>query len=237
MQITGGLMNILSFGGSGVGFELAREFAKHPENTVCVAGTQQEKVENCNMQFEPFYINHSSFIDPFMTKILTKRYSERNPVDLVILGSGGFYASGSITQTPPETIRKMLLLGIELPVRIVQQVLAHSRGALSFIFVGSVSQDDPRESETMYCAVKAATVMFAQCVAMNPGVTKTLVVAPARLRKAGCESSDPVRERAKLDPEWIARESYEQFIGSEFRYRCIKFTRNPPRMTIRESRI
>lgn len=154
-------------------------------------------------------------------------------VDLFIYAAG-FLQEGRIYDVPLQNFDKMIRVGLLAPALLIQRVLFYQDHLPGFIAITSTSQWTPRPLEPMYTAVKAGLGMFANSLALDPKVGKTLVAGPAGMATRFWENNP--RDTSKmLDPKWVA-EQIMQLYADNFKYKFARIMRDPPRVEVVETR-
>lgn len=217
---------VLIVGGtSGLGLELARQLKG--DHDVVIVGRQNPN--------EP----GTTFIPVMLDGIDTHGELEGmllriQPVDLLIYAAG-FGQEKKLTGISEEEIDAMIKVGLRAPIQLLQMIFLLQGTLPGFIAITSTAQFTPRPLESVYCATKAGLGMFAESIAMDERMRKTLVVAPGGMQT-------PFRKGTSndttgwLDPKWVAEQIIDIW-GAPFSYKMIRILRGPARVEHREERV
>lgn len=216
-------------GTSGLGLELATLLCTSNNHEVYVTGRKEP--ENHQLKFIYLDVDHT---DRFHNKIDKIISDSPQQIDLLVYAAG-FYQEGSTKQLTNEDIRKMINVGLVAPTLILNRVLNRQERLPGFIAITSTSQWTPGIYEPIYTAVKAGLGMFANSLSLDPQIEKVLVVGPAGM-KTNFWSNTEKDTHTMLKPKWVAEQICQLYFRDNFRYKCAKILREPPRVEVVEKR-
>lgn len=118
-------------------------------------------------------------------------------------------------------------LGVSLitPMMLLPSILRTQNWLAGFIAITSTSQIKPQPYEANYCAAKAGLAMYAQCVALDPRVGKTLVAAPTGMQTR-MQAGRPDYSKL-LHPRVVAEEIMRLYNGMNQKFEAHLILRNP----------
>lgn len=217
-------------GTSGLGLEIATLL--HTQNNFEVYVTGRKKPEDQRLRFVRFNINPS--VDHLLQSIDDIIPNLPQQINLLVYAAG-FYQEGTIKQLTDEDIRRMLNVGLVTPTLFVNRLLNRQARLPGFIAITSTSQWTPRIYEPVYTAVKASLGMFANSLSLDPQVEKVLVAGPAGMKTNFWSNTD--RDTSTmLDPVWVAEQVCQLYFANNFKYKCARILRDPPRIEVMEER-
>jgi len=219
--------HILIVGGSsGLGLELAFAYAARGHR-VTVTGRKNPKQNG--IMYIPFSITSDvNDVDEAVEKLA----STLDPIDAVVYAAG-YFQEGTLRELSDESIMTMMNVGLLAPVLLVKALIAKALEPLDVMFITSSSQVTPREKEPVYTAVKAGLGMFGNSLALDAGVGKVVVIAPAGMKTPFWDETKDVS--SFLEPSWVAEQIVE-LSGGSFKYKFAKILRDPARVETVEMR-
>ncbi len=209
-------------GSNGLGLELAKLF-KHEYSQVIVTGRTEPSLPG--LTFVELALGSGKGFPQLMDWLIAKH----SPFDLVVYNPG-FYQEGKISELTDKQIIDMNIVGFAAAALLMQRIMKKQDLLSCFVAITSTSQWTPREYEPIYTAVKAALGMFANSLALDPRIKKTLVVAPSGMQTKFWQHTDKDTSEM-LDPAWVAAEIME-LLASDFSYKHAAILRKPPRVEI-----
>lgn len=211
--------NVLVVGGtSGLGFQLA--CALGPANNVIVAG----HINRENLKFR-FLELHGNFLSDTLDRFVIDL-----PYINLLIYAAGSYERGLLGEMDDQQIINMVQIYFLAPALLLARILRRQNSLPGFIGISSVSQWRPKSVEPVYASLKAGFGMLARCLALDPGIGKVLVVAPARVNKNGTGGARE-GEDGKLDPAWVVGNILAAYEG-DFKYGILKITQDPAKIKI-----
>lgn len=218
-------------GTSGLGLELA--ILLHTKNEFEVYVTGRKEPESGQLRF--VYFDIDSHTDQLPHRIDEITSSLPQQIDLLVYAAG-FCQEDTIKQLTDDNIRKMMNVGLVAPTLILNRILNRQKRLPGFIAITSTSQWTPGIYEPVYTAVKAGLGMFANSLSLDPQVGKVLVAGPAGM-KTNFWSNTEKDTSTMLEPAWVARQICQLYFEDNFKYKCAKILREPPRVEVLEKRI
>jgi short-subunit dehydrogenase len=214
-----GQFAVITGASSGIGLELAKQFAQHGFDVLLAAEDDRlsgaaHEVRNLGVQVETVRTNLAtrSGVDLLYKSI----QSLGRPVDAIAINAG-VGVGGPFAENDLEAELNMIALNVtgvvQLSKYIVKDMVARNEGRI--LFTASVASDMPGPFLAVYAASKAFVLSFAEGIrnelkdtnivvtALQPGATDTDF-----FRRAGMEDTK-VGVGPKSDPADVAREGYE----------------------------
>lgn len=217
-------------GTSGLGLELATLL--RTKNNLEVYVTGRKEPEDRQLRFVFFDIDPYTDQLPYIIDKIISDLPQQ--IDLLVYAAG-FYQEGNMKQLTDADIRKMINVGLVTPTLILNRVLNRQEKLPGFIAITSTSQWTPRIYEPVYTAVKAGLGMFANSLSLDPQVGKVLVAGPAGM-KTNFWSNTEKDTSTMLEPEWVAEQICQLYFEDNFRFKCARILREPPRVEVVEKR-
>ncbi len=211
---------------SGIGFELARQFASHGFDLVVAAeGADVEDaartLHGLGAQVQPVQTDLRTY-DGVETLYRAIRATDR-PVEAIALnagvGVGGDFARQTELQDELNLIQLNVVSTVHLAKRVAGDMVARGRGRM--LFTSSIAAIMPGPFETVYAASKAFVQQFAEglrgeledtgvtVTALQPGPTETNF-----FHRAGMDETR-VGQSEKDDPAEVARQGYEALMAGK----------------------
>lgn len=216
---------ILVIGGtSGLGLGLSMSLSSF--NKVIVTGRTDPKEKGLEFR-------HLELCDGDLSKNLDSLIGELPAIDVVVYAAG-HYERGALAEMNDEQIVKMHNLYLLAPTLLLARMLRKQQRLSGFIAISSISQLKPKANEVIYCSAKAGFGMLSNCLSLDQGIDKVLVVAPARINKDGNVGAREGNS-GKLDAAWVVDTILKEYEG-DFQYKLLSITRDPAKIDIKEMR-
>jgi short-subunit dehydrogenase len=212
---------------SGIGYELAREFARHGHDLVLVARNRQ-KLEALAADLEgAFDISASVLVkDLALPDSADEIYEElrRDSVAIdILVNNAGMIVYGNFHKTDWEQEMRMIQLNLvtlsELTKRFVGGMVA--RGGGKILNVGSNGSFAPSPLNAVYSATKAYVLSFFEAIAEeldSTGVTVTAFLPGAtrtELQKRGQMDDVRLMRVGVMDPVTVAEQAYSALMAGK----------------------
>ena len=204
---------------SGIGFELAKQFANHGFDLLVTA--EGEAIEHCAVELRALGARVSTVRADLRTyegveKLWSAIKAEGRPLDAIAInagvGLGGAFVDNDL-QRELDLINLNVVSVVHLAKRVVQDMEARNEGRI--LFTASIAAEFPGPFEAVYAASKAFVLSFAEAVrnelkdtritvtALQPGATETNF-----FHRAGMDDTK-VGQSEKSYPADVAREGFE----------------------------
>lgn len=212
---------------SGIGFELARQFAEHGYDLIIAA--EDESINTAASQ-----LANGSAVEPVQVDLATADGVERlyghiqrhgKRVDAIALNAGIGMGGDFATQTDLDQELKLVDLNVRSTVHLAKRVVGDmvSRGEGKVLFTSSIASTMPGAYQAVYNASKSFVQSFALALrnelkdtgvtvtALMPGPTETEFFERADMldTKVGADEKD--------DPADVARDGFEALMAGEER--------------------
>lgn len=213
---------------SGIGYELAKLFAKDKYNLVIIARTQSE-LEAKAKEFKQEGIEVIPIAKDLFNReeafALCKEVESRNlQIDVLVNDAGqGYY--GLFNDTDIERDLNLIDLDVVAPVILTKHFLKGmiQRGEGKILNLASITSKTPGPWQSIYHANKAFILSFSEAIraelrdtnitvtALMPGITDTDFY-----NKADMNSSSAVQDKEAMDdPADVARDGYEALMAGK----------------------
>ncbi len=223
-------MTTLVVGGtSGLGLELARDFAELG-NDVVITGRSNPKADS--IAFQKLELSE----EPLASKIKTLIMGHYLPEEInVLVFAAGFYQEGTVTDLSEKQIEEMINVCGRSLVYLCKYLLEKQGRLDELITITSTSQWTPRKLEPIYNFAKAAAGHFSNSMAEDGRIKKVMVAGPAGMKTPFWDDlkRDDVDEMN--NPKWVADQIMAARKGA-YRYKFIHILRQPPRLEVVETR-
>lgn len=206
----------------GIGYELARLFAKDQYNLILIARHQNKLEERSSQLKKEFGIQVE-----LLAKDLFKRASPAEiyqavkaknlQVDVLVNNAGqGEYGEFVATDLERELDIIQLNIGayVSLTKHFLQEMVVRNAGKI--LMVSSIAGEVPGPLQAVYHGTKAFITSFTEAIQeenKKTGVTITYLMPGATdtdfFQKAGMEESKMVQEGSLADPAKVAKDGYE----------------------------
>lgn len=167
---------------SGIGYELAKLFAKNGHNVILVA-RKKDKLEQLadDLEKEHTINTHIIAIDlnhPDAANVIFKVIREQSLTVDYLVNNAGFYVKGAFSKTKWEDEQKLILMQCfnhtQLTKLLLPDMLARGKGGI--LNIGSTGSFVPGPYNAVYCAVKSFILSFSEAIAeevSRSGITVT----------------------------------------------------------------
>jgi short-subunit dehydrogenase len=210
---------VITGASSGIGFELAKQFARHGYDLLITAETGQ--IEDAAQDLRSLGASVSTVQADLAThegveKLYARIQSEGRPVDAICINAG-VGVGGPFVETPLEAELNLIALNVtsvvHLSKRVLQDMVARNEGRV--LYTASIAAEMPGPFEAVYAASKAFVLSFSEAIrnelkdtnivvtALQPGATQTNF-----FHRAGMDDTK-VGAGRKSDAEDVAREGFE----------------------------
>jgi len=208
---------------SGIGYELARQFARDGYD-LFITATQQAGLDNTAAEVSASGAQVTAFTADLtdydgVERLYAALQATGRPLAAAVLnagvGLGGYFVGGTDLADELKMIQLNAVSQVHLTKRIVPDMVA--RGAGKLLFTASISGTMPTPYEAVYGATKAFLISFAEAVKSeikDSGVTVTLLL-PGQVdtnfwpRSGMVDNKLAVGEKAS--PVKVAEEGYQAF--------------------------
>jgi uncharacterized protein len=216
---------VITGASSGIGFELARQFAEHGFDLLVVA--EDPGIQSASATLRA----HGGTVDPLQVDLATREgvdllYQQIRtmvrPVDAIALNAG-VGVGGPFIDTDLEAELKLIALNVTSVVQLSKYILRDmvSRGEGRILYTSSIAAEMPAPFEAVYGASKAFELSFAEALRnemKDTGVTITVLQpGPTEtnfFRRAGMEDTR-VGAGKKDDPAEVARQGFEALMAGK----------------------
>lgn len=212
---------------SGIGFELARQFAEHSFDLVIAAEDSELAGAAAELGREtevtPVTVDLS---DPGgVEELYRTAKATGRPLDAVALNAGVGLGGSFATDEDLSDILRLVRLNVESTVHLAKLTLTDmaSRGSGRVLFTSSIASTMPGPYEALYNASKSFVQSFAEALAgelKDTGVTITaLMPGPTDtefFERAGLEDTK-LGSSKKDDPAEVAREGFEALMAGRLK--------------------
>lgn len=220
---------LITGGTSGIGYELAKLFARDGYDIINVARDQQELDKTASELQKEYRINVSSItadlFDPQNAfSVYEKVKSKGISVDVLVNNAGhGHY--GEFVDTDLSTELRIIQLNICSLVVLTKLFLKDmvTRGEGKILNTSSIAGKSPGPWQSVYHGTKAFVQSFTESIryeVKDKGINVTALLPGATdtdfFRKAEMESSKIVQDESKLaDPADVAKDGYEALMSGK----------------------
>lgn len=211
---------------SGIGLELARQFAQHGYDLIIAAEDQgisrvAETLRNDGIEVRDVQVDLAK--PEGVEKLYREIENGGRPVDAIALnagvGAGGDFARTTDLNDELNLIDLNVRSTVHLAKRVLQNMVARGQGRV--LFTSSIAATMPGTFNSVYNASKAFVQSFAQAIrnelkdtgvtitALMPGPTETNFFERADMEDTKVGASE------KDDPAEVAREGYEALMAGK----------------------
>lgn len=214
---------------SGIGFELAKLFAKDLYNLVIVARSQEELDKTATV-LNSSYGTHVTTIakDLFLPNSAYELYEEIKDKNIqidILVNNAGHGHYGLFVDSDLQQDLDIIQLNISSLVVLTKLYLKEmvSRGEGKILNTSSIASKSPGPWNSVYHATKAFVQSFTAAVrveAKDKGVSITALLPGATdtdfFNKADMEASKGIQDKSKLsDPADVAKDGYEALMAGK----------------------
>ena len=206
---------------SGIGYELAKLFARDHYNLVLVArtaGTLTKVADELQIQFgvsvKPIPLDLTASPSPQF--LFDQLQREGIAIDFLV-NNAGYGVLGDFTEVPPEESLDQIQLNITALTRLTKLFLASmlARGSGKIMNVASTAGFQPGPGMAVYYATKAYVISFSEALAeelKDSGVTVTCLCPGATdtgfQGRAGTENTRLLKTVRPMEAKTVARDGY-----------------------------
>jgi short-subunit dehydrogenase len=210
---------------SGIGLELARQFAQHGFDLLIAADT--ERIDDAATELRAMGVKVSSMLVDLATgegvdDLYGRIKGEARPVDAIALNAG-VGVGGPFLENDLKAELRLINLNVVSVVHLAKHVLKDmaARGEGRVLFTASIAAEMPGPFEAVYAASKAFVLSFAEALrnelkdtnvtvtALQPGATETNF-----FHRAGMDDTK-VGTQDKEDPADVARAGFEALMAGK----------------------
>lgn len=218
---------LITGGSVGIGYELAKVFAKNGHNLIIVA-RDEEELQQASTELKSFGVDVITISrDLFNTESAFELYDEINTreltVDILVNNAGqGLY--GEFADTDIWRELNIIQLNISSLVVLTKVFLQEmlQRGEGKILNVSSVASRAPGPLQSVYHGTKAFVQSFTEAVrdeVKDQGVVLTALLPGATdtdfFNKAGMQDAKNVKEGKLADPEKVAQDGYDALMRGD----------------------
>jgi uncharacterized protein len=222
------LLAVVTGASSGIGFELARQFADHAYDLIVAAedaaiADAARELSGVGTDVQAVQVDLAT--DEGVDELQRRIVATGRPVAAVALNAG-VGSGGAFADTPLEEELEVIDLNVRGTVRLakyaVQDMTARGEGRI--LFTSSIASTQPGSHQAIYNASKAFVQSFAVALRdelRDSGVTVTsLMPGPTETEffaRAGMEDTKVGSSSAQDDPADVARDGFEALMKGEER--------------------
>lgn len=211
---------------SGIGYELAKEFARNGFDLIVAA--EDNGIVEAKQAFETFKVSVQAIRVDLATfdgveTLVDLIEATGRPLDAAALNAGvgvsGDFAHTTDLKAELDLIRLNVMSPVQLAKHLAPKMVAQGRGRL--LFTSSIAATAPGPFFAVYAASKAFIQSFAEAIReelSDTGVTVTALMPGATetnfFRRAGMEDTK-VGASEKDDPEEVAREGFAALMAGK----------------------
>lgn len=221
---------LITGGTSGIGYEIARQFAKHGYNLVIVA-RKEERLADVQMEFsDQFGIDvitiEKNLFEPNAAKEIYEEIKNKQLDIYALVNNAGQGQWGKFIETDLQRNLDLIHLDIVTPVALTWYFLKDMvrRNEGKILQVGSEVSKAPSPLLSVYGASKAFLLSFTEALineVKDTNVTLTLLMPGATdtdfFRKADAEHTVNYREKELGSPEEVAEDAFEALMDGNRR--------------------
>lgn len=232
MQSTTKPLAVVTGASSGIGLELAREFATHGYDLIIAA--EDDRLEEAardlrgtdgdGVDVQPVRVDLGTFEG--VEELYEKIQATGRPIDAIAINAGVGTSGEFATQTNLEDEIKLVRLNVEstvhLAARVIPDMVARHSGKV--LFTSSIAAIMPTPLEAVYGASKAFVLELSAALhheledkgvsvtALMPGPTDTDF-----FRRAGLDGTKAAEKAKENDPRDVARMGFEALMDGKER--------------------
>ncbi|MES2207640.1 MAG: SDR family NAD(P)-dependent oxidoreductase [Pseudomonadota bacterium] len=210
---------------SGIGFELAKQFAQHGFDLIIAADSEKiievaKELQATGVSVEPVQVDLATRegVDILYNRIqATQRFVEAVAINAGI-GVGGEFASTNLDEEF-KVIDLNVTSAVHLAKHMVQGMVAQGRGRI--LFTASVVATAPAPYQAVYSGSKAFLYSFSEALRYelkDKGITVTALLPDATetnfFHRAGMENTTVGRIK-KDDPALVAKQGFDALMKGE----------------------
>src|SRR3954464_10998847 len=204
---------------SGIGYELARQFAEHGFDLLVTSETERideaaQRLRSLGAQVESVRADLATYEG--VESLYERIRAAGRPIDAIAINAG-VGVGGPFVENDLDAELNLIALNVtsvvHLSKRVLQDMVARDEGRV--LFTASIAAEMPGPFEAVYAASKAFVLSFAEAIrnelkdtnitvtALQPGATETNF-----FHRAGMDDTKVGTQR-KSDPADVAREGFE----------------------------
>lgn len=186
MGLLAGKTAIVTGGGTGIGFAIAKRY--HEEGaTVVICGRREEKLKEASdlisgSSGRVHWVKADVTVDNDIRRLVERSAAETGGIDILV-NNAGLMRFAKLEQSDPRLWDTMMLTNAFAPWRMMVAVLPQMRkkGGGSIINISSIAGTKALPGAGLYCTSKAALQMISQVMAMEvaPENIRVNVICPA----------------------------------------------------------
>ncbi len=216
---------VITGASSGIGLELARQFAEHGFDLVICADDAElnsAATDLATAGTQPDTVQADLSTAAGVEKLLAAVHATGRPVDALVLNAG-VGNGGAFLDIPLADEQRLIGLNIGSAVHLAKRLLPAmvSRGSGGVLFTASVASTMPGPYYATYAASKAFVLSLAEAIRYelkDTGVTITaLMPGPTDTEffdRAGMQDT-PVDDIKKDDPADVAKDGFDAFMAGK----------------------
>ena len=225
-QNTGRKLAVVTGASSGIGYELAKQFAGNGYDLVIAA--EDNAINTVGRDFEALGAQVKA-VQVDLAKdggvdTLYQAMTGSGPIDAIAINAG-VGVGGPFTETSMEAERNMIRLNVESSWHLAKHVAKDmvQRGSGKILFTSSIAATMPGPFEAVYAATKSFLLSFSEALRnelKDSGVTVTaLMPGPTNtnfFHRAGMDDTKAdAKEKYGNDPADVARQGFEALMNDE----------------------
>lgn len=156
---------LITGGGSGIGFELAKQLLKHG-NTIIITGRDQAKLEKAKKELPGIHSYQSDVSDPKAIDLLFKSVTKDFPDLNVLINNAGIMRTINLhdSKEGAEDITQEIDINLKGPIRMVKKFLPFlkEKKSAAIMNVSSGLAFVPLPISPVYCSTKAGLHSYTQ---------------------------------------------------------------------------
>ena len=226
-ESTGSGLAVVTGASSGIGFELARQFAEHGFDLIVAAEEEgivgaADELRDLRVEVEPVQADLTRAVD--VDRLWERVRARGRPLAAIAINAGVGVGGPFVDNNLEEELR-LIDLNVVSVVRLAKYAVRHmvSRGSGRILFTSSIAAEMPAPFLAVYGASKAFVQSFAEALhhelkdtgvtvtALQPGPTDTNFFERAEMMdtQIGVEDKD--------DPADVARQGFEAMMAGKHR--------------------
>jgi uncharacterized protein len=228
MRTTDAKYALVTGGTSGIGYELAKIFAKNGFNLILVARTEERlsaTADEFNDQYDVDVIPIAKdLFEPQSAFELYQDIKSRGIFVHILVNDAGQGVYGPFAESDLMQQLQLIQLNVSsltsLTYLFLQDMLARNEGKI--LQLASIVSEIPAPLQAVYGGTKAYVLSFSEALRnelKDTGVTVTALQPGATdtdfFNKAGAQNSKIVRESKLADPAKVARDGYEALMNND----------------------
>ena len=220
-ETTGSGLAVVTGASSGIGFELARQFAEHGFDLIVVAedesiGGAADELRDLRVEVEPIQVDLTRAAD---VDRLWERVRARGRPLAAIAINAGVGVGGPFVDNDLEDELRLIDLNVVSVVRLAKYAVRDmvSRGSGRILLTSSIAAETPAPFLAVYGASRAFVQSFAEALYYELKDTGVTVTA---LQPGPTDTSFFERVEEKDDSAEVARQGFEAMMAGEHRVKA-----------------